>query len=88
MGELARRAGVSKQAMTTLVRSVEAAGLVARERDPDDARAYRITLSPRGQALRPVAEQVLGGLAAWARQRLSDADLELVVNSLRKVVDS
>jgi DNA-binding MarR family transcriptional regulator len=88
MGELARRSGVSKQAMTTLVRSVEAAGLVVRERDPADARAYRVSLSPRGRQLRPVAERVLGDLTAWARSRLTDAELELVVNSLRKVVDS
>jgi DNA-binding MarR family transcriptional regulator len=88
MGELARRSGLSKQAMTTLVRAVEAAGLVVRERDAADARAYRVSLSSRGRALRPVAEQVLGGLDAWTRGRLSDAELQLVVSSLRKVVDS
>jgi DNA-binding MarR family transcriptional regulator len=88
MGELARRSGLSKQAMTTLVRSVEAAGLVVRERDADDARAHRVSLSARGRELRPVAEGVLGDLAAWARTRLTDAELELVLKSLRKVVDS
>jgi DNA-binding MarR family transcriptional regulator len=87
MGELARRSGLSKQAMTTLIRSVEAAGLVVRERDPADARAYRVSLSPRGLALRPVAERVLDDLAAWSRTRLTDAELTAVVSSLRKVVE-
>jgi MarR family transcriptional regulator, organic hydroperoxide resistance regulator len=88
MGELARRSGLSKQAMTTLVRSVEAAGLVVRERDLADGRAYRVSLSGRGHELRPVAERVLGVLHAWTRTRLTDAELNAVVNSLRKVVES
>jgi DNA-binding MarR family transcriptional regulator len=88
MGELARRSGLSKQAMTTLVRSVEAAGLVVRERDAGDARAYRVSLSDRGEELRPVAERVLHDLVAWTRARLTDAELTAVVSSLRKVVDS
>lgn len=87
MGELARRSGVSKQAMTTLVRAVETAGLVVRERDAGDARAYRVSLSPQGEALRPVAERVLGDLDVWTRGRLTDAELLVVVDSLRKVVD-
>jgi DNA-binding MarR family transcriptional regulator len=87
MGELARRSGLSKQAMTTLVRSAEAAGLVVRERDAADARAYRVSLSARGLALRPVAERVLGDVAVWSRTRLTDSELTALVSSLRKVVD-
>src|ERR671911_1681773 len=47
MGELARRSRLSKQTMTTLVRSVEQAGLVAREPDSADGRASRVFLTPR-----------------------------------------
>ena len=36
MGELADRARISKQSMTTLVRDAAAAGLVSREVDPRD----------------------------------------------------
>ena len=87
MGELARRSGLSKQAMTTLVRSVEEAGLVARVRDPEDGRAFRVSLTERGVALRPAAEQVLADLAARARTRLSEAELHTLRISLRKVVE-
>ena len=86
MGELAYRSGLSKQAMTSLVRSVEDAGLVSRRRDPADGRAYRVALTARGHELRPVAEQVLGKLAAQARSQLSDQELESLFTSLRKVV--
>ena len=87
MGELGRRSGLSKQAMTTLVRSVEEAGLVSRVRDSADGRAYRVSLTDRGEALRPVAEDVLRDLAAQARDRLSDEELQSLFTSLRKVVE-
>jgi DNA-binding MarR family transcriptional regulator len=88
MGELARRSGLSKQAMTTLVRAVEEAGFVTRERDAADGRAFRVSLSPQGQQLRPVAEQVLGGLAVEMRSRLSAAELEELTRALRKVAET
>src|ERR687884_305355 len=39
MGQLAERSRLSKQTMTTLVRLLERAGLVVRERDESDGRA-------------------------------------------------
>src|SRR5918911_1391415 len=41
MGQLAERARLSKQTMTTMVRLLERAGLVVRERDESDGRAFR-----------------------------------------------
>jgi DNA-binding MarR family transcriptional regulator len=87
MGELARRSGLSKQAMTTLVRAVEEAGFVTRERDAADGRAFRVSLSPQGRELRPVAEQVLRDLAVEVRSRLSAAELEQLADALRKVAE-
>src|ERR687886_1086382 len=52
MGELARRSRLSKQTMTTLVRLLERDGLVRRERDPEDGRAFRIRLTRRGRTFR------------------------------------
>jgi len=59
MGELARRAGLAKQTLTTMVTLLERDGLVRRETDPVDARATRILLTERAQSFRPVAERVL-----------------------------
>jgi DNA-binding MarR family transcriptional regulator len=87
IGELGRRSGLSKQAMTSLVRSVEDAGLVSRVRDPEDGRAFRVSLTTRGEALRPIATRVLADLAARTRSQLSDAELQSLLTSLRKVVD-
>ena len=46
--ELARAAGMSKQAMGDLVSQCEAWGLVSRESDPHDARARRIVFTATG----------------------------------------
>ncbi len=46
--ELARRAGVSKQAMSKLVQECEAWGLVSRSADTRDARARCIVFTPIG----------------------------------------
>src|SRR5438045_322712 len=58
-GELARRARLSKQTMTTMARALERAGLVERRPDPIDARATLVFLTERARQFRPVAERVL-----------------------------
>jgi DNA-binding MarR family transcriptional regulator len=55
MGELARRARLAKQTMTTMVRLVEREGLVVRRPDPDDARSMRVHLTNRGRRVEPIA---------------------------------
>ena len=64
LGELAGASRLSKQAMTGLVKRCEADGLVERERDPADGRAFTSGLPHRGQAFQAVAEEVLGELDA------------------------
>jgi DNA-binding MarR family transcriptional regulator len=87
MGELAARARLSKQAMTTLVRTVETAGLVVREADPSDGRAFRVRLTEKGHAFRPVAERALRELDALVATRLDEAELGRFARELRKVVE-
>src|SRR2546426_4519125 len=58
-GEVARRARLSKQTLTTMARALERDGLIERRVDPSDARATLIFLTGRANQLRPVAEQVL-----------------------------
>jgi DNA-binding MarR family transcriptional regulator len=62
MGEIARRAGLSKQTMTTMVRLCERDGLVERRPDPDDRRAARVHLTAKAKRFQPRAEEVLAAL--------------------------
>lgn len=50
LGELAALSRLSKQAMTGLVKLCEQDGLVTRERDVNDGRAFRVFLSARAVA--------------------------------------
>lgn len=50
LSELAKRAGMTKQAMGTLINQCEAWGMVSREADGLDARAKRICFTPTGWA--------------------------------------
>jgi len=86
MGELAARARLAKQTMTTLVRLAERDGLVRRERDVSDRRAFRIFLTARSIAFKPVAERVLARLETRVERRLSPAEREVLTTSLQEVM--
>jgi DNA-binding MarR family transcriptional regulator len=62
MGEIARRARLSKQTMTTMVRLCERDGLVERRPDTDDRRAARVHLTAKAKRFRPRADDVLATL--------------------------
>jgi DNA-binding MarR family transcriptional regulator len=87
MGELARRSRLAKQTMTTLVRLCERDGLVQRTRDPEDARAYRVRLTDRARAFRPVAAETLAELDALLERVLTASGLSTLKELLKGVMD-
>ena len=86
MSELAARARLTKQTMTTMVRLLERDGLVRREADPADGRATRVYLTARSRAFRPVAERVLRDLDRAVRVSLSTADVDRLTAMLKGVM--
>ena len=87
VGELAGAARLSKQALTGLVQRCEQAGLVRRERDAADGRAFRVHLTDRGRELRTVADEVLAELDAALVQSLGRQDHEALTRALKGVID-
>ncbi len=85
MGELARRARLSKQAMTELVPRLERDRLVERRTDPSDGRASLIFLTGRSRTFEPVAVAVLGELDSLVRGRLEPERVEELKTSLREL---
>ena len=88
MGELARRARLSKQTMTTMVRLLEREQLVRRERDPDDGRAFRIVLTAKARRFQPTAEQTLAELGALALERIGERRLTALKHDLKEWIDT
>lgn len=86
MGELARRARLSKQTMTTMVRLLERDGLVTRRPDPGDGRASLVHLTKRAREFRPVADEALGNLEARVAERLTRKETTALKSALAKGV--
>jgi DNA-binding MarR family transcriptional regulator len=86
MGQLAERARLSKQTMTTMVRLLERDGLATRERDASDGRAFRIFLTERAKQFRPVADEVLTELSEQVRRALTDRGTTALERALKGVI--
>lgn len=90
ISELAELDHCSQPTMTTQVRRLEAAGLVTRTPDPEDARAVRIRITPAGSAMlarvradrAAVIDPFVAELSKADRQVLTDA-----VGALQRLVD-
>ena len=87
LGELAAVSRLSKQAMTGLVNLCEQDGLVVRERDVDDGRAFRVFLSARGRRFQAVAGDVLHELDEELVRLLGPRKHDALVEALKGVID-
>lgn len=66
--EIAALLGITKQAASKLVAAMEDAGYILRRNDPNDARAKRLDVAPRGRRCLQAAEHIYAELEAdWAR---------------------
>ena len=86
MGQIAERARLSKQTMTTMVRLCERDGLVCRERDPHDARAFRIHLTERAKDFKPVAQEILRELDTNVLATLGERQRTALTKALKGVM--
>jgi DNA-binding MarR family transcriptional regulator len=87
LGELAAHARLSKQSMTGLVRLCEQDGLVARERDRSDGRAFNVRLSPRGRRFEAVAAEVMSELDRELVRALGTRNRDALTAALQGVID-
>ncbi len=87
VSELASASRLSKQAMTGLLASCEADGLVERERSPLDGRAFDVRLTARGHELRVAAGEVLAELDAELVASLGTRNRDALVRALKGVIE-
>jgi DNA-binding MarR family transcriptional regulator len=85
IAELGRRAGLSKQTMTTMIRLMEDRGLVERRPDPRDRRASRIFLTRRSRAFKKVAARVLDALDALVNAQIDPDQLASIRVALKVI---
>ena len=87
IGEIARRARLSKQTMTTMVRLAERDGLVERRPDVADRRATRVHLTAKAHRFRPVAEETLAELEELARTALGERGLPAAERAVTRLAE-
>jgi DNA-binding MarR family transcriptional regulator len=82
--ELAKRAGVSKQAISQLVRELQARGYVEQVPDPSDTRAKFVRLTKRGVALRGACFEVRREIQSLIGKKLGKTRLARLQRDLQE----
>jgi DNA-binding MarR family transcriptional regulator len=87
ISELAQRLGVTQQAASKTVGEMEAAGLLARGTDPEDARVRRVALSAEGRRAIDAARGARAALAAELEDRLGTRRLVALRRALLEALE-
>ena len=87
-GTLAERAGMSKQAMNQLLRSLESLGYISRSDAPDEGRARIVRLTRRGRAAYLRAQDILRDIEHEWSMELGPADFARLKELLWRVWES
>jgi DNA-binding MarR family transcriptional regulator len=82
MVDLARRVGISKQAVGQLVQDLEQMGLLCRERDKKDKRAWRVSFTEQGKVAMLHGLGVLRGLETEMRTAVGGDRVDRLVDDL------
>lgn len=86
VSEIAERLSLEPATLSPLLKRLEAAGHVRRERDSADERAVAVTLTPSGRRLRRRAERIPA--AVIERLGMEVADLEDIRDRLTSLIDA
>lgn len=85
LGELAQRINRDKSTTTVLVRKLEAADLVATERDAADSRKKYVRLTEKGQAYNAVTARLSDELLRTSYRDFSAAEQDELLRLLLKL---
>jgi DNA-binding MarR family transcriptional regulator len=84
--ELGRRLGVSKQGAAKNAAGLERIGYIAREPNPDDARAVMLKPTPRGVEMLAMSAEIFNRLRAEWSAELGTKRLDALEDDLRAIV--
>jgi DNA-binding MarR family transcriptional regulator len=83
--DLARRAAMTPQAMGELVDDLVAKGYLERREDPQDRRAKRIYLTPKGQAMAETGRIATQAIEEQVREALGSRPYQQLRRSLMRI---
>lgn len=89
MHELAAQTVITRSNMTRLVDRLEAAGLVSRQRDPEDRRGAFAQLTPAGKQMRARMWKVYGpAIAEFFDDHVSEAEATAMRACLLRIIEA
>jgi DNA-binding MarR family transcriptional regulator len=89
MTELGAKAVLSRERVSRVVDELERAGLVRRERNPDDGRSLLAVVTDEGRArLRAAAPTYLAGIEHHFGAHLDDGEARAIASALVRVVEA
>jgi len=88
MKELAKQIGKDKSTVTVLVRKLEQAGYVSRDRDEVDSRVTNLTLTKEGRALWPKIKKISKRLIDKTYKDFTKEEKTQVVSLLNKIKEN
>ena len=86
--DIVERSGLTAGTVSTMLKTMQTAGLVTRRPDPDDRRAVRITLTPLARTLKPQCFKVLERLTTVLEQDIPETDLLTTKRTLALMIES
>ncbi len=87
LSALARRMGISRQAVAQLAKDIEAAGFVERKPDPDDGRGVIIIFTPQGRHALATAVEVMTGIERDYADIISETGMSDLKGMLKAILD-
>ncbi len=86
-GELAKRAAVTKQAMSKVVKELTALGIIEVRKHKVDSRSQVIFLTDKGKMFVITARQCVSGLFKEYKEVVGAKDYEIMIDSMIKILE-
>jgi MarR family transcriptional regulator for hemolysin len=83
--QLATRLDIGKAAVSRTLDALEAKGYIKRARQPEDKRAYTVSLTDKASAIGADIRDVYEGLFAIVKKSIADEELTLIQSMLSRV---
>lgn len=88
MAELAGKIGKDKSTVTALVKKLENMGYVRKERSAEDTRIFYVTLTVKGESLKPVFDEISDDIIKKFYKGISESDKNELLRILGKIYNN
>ena len=86
--ELVSMIGVDKAIGSRVIRKLNEAGYIRRRRDPEDHRAYLLSLTDKGTTMKPVILEVFNSINESLFQEFTEEERDTALNLLDRMIEN